>query len=304
MNVGSLSASEARERLASDGIAVVVSPWVVRVRSPLRAFADSFAALYSHCEIADATYADVDIRMLPVVGFRHPMRKQVQLLVDGLSPFDTFPRENALPLFEWGLNWVFSQRRNGHLILHSAVVGRADRAILFPAWPGSGKSTLAAYLTFNGWRYFSDEFGIVTLESDEVWPFVRPIALKNESIAVARSFAPNAYLGPVFKGTRKGDVAHLRVPEANALRRDPARIAAVVFPDFQRGEPVSLQRLPRSTAFLKLAGNSFNYEVVGERGFRTVATIMHRNESYILRYGDVEDARAQLEVLLAGSTSQ
>ena len=169
-------------------------------------------------------FADVDIRMIRVWGARRWARPQVQFIVDGTTPFDPFPIDHALPMFEWG----------------------------------------------------------------------------NESIAVMRAFGPDATFGPTFPKTRKGAVAHLRVPEESVARgNEPATIGAIVFPDFQSGASNWIRPLPKATALLKLAGNSFNYEVVGEAGFRTLSIIVGRCESYILRYGDLADAHAALNEIMS-----
>ncbi|MEO5764441.1 MAG: HprK-related kinase A, partial [Casimicrobiaceae bacterium] len=251
-------------------------------------------------EVADsAEYADVDLRLEPVRGLRRPHRVHVQFVVDGVTPFESFPVAHALPMFEWGLNWIFSHRMHDHLLLHAAAVERDGRALLLPAWPGSGKSTLAASLMCRGWRFLSDEFGVVSLADGRVRPFVRPAGLKNASIDVMRAFAPSAFIGPLFAATRKGDVAHLRADEASVRRGlEPAEAAAIVFPDFQAGEPVTVRPLGPSTAFLKLAGNAFNYEVVGEQGFRAVTSLVRRAPAHILRYGDLAQAHAAIDDLL------
>jgi HprK-related kinase A len=301
ISVGTLPARDARERMAAQGLALRVPPISVRLRSPLDFFAEQIHAMYRDCELADAgDFADVDIRMVRLRGPRRWTRPQVQFVVDGTTPFDPFPIENALPMFEWGLNWVFGHRMHAYLLLHAAAVERRGQALLLPAWPGSGKSTLAASLACRGWRLLSDEFGVVTFSGTQVLPFARPVALKNESIAVMRAFAPDASFGPTFPKTRKGSVAHLRVPEDSALRgNEPANIAAIVFPDFQAGTTLLVRPLPKATAFLKLAGNSFNYEIVGEKGFRTLSAIVGRCESHILRYGDLESAHAALDEIMS-----
>jgi hypothetical protein len=128
---------------------------------------------------------------------------------------------------------------------------------------------------------------------------VRPAALKNASIDVMRAFAPEAFIGTVFPETRKGTVAHFRVPTPSILRgRVPARVAAIVFPDFKSGTPVSLVTLGKATAFLKLAGNAFNYEVVGERGFRAASALVRQTDSCVLRYGDLASAHAALDDIM------
>lgn len=300
MTLGALGVAEVERRMRGAGLTIRMPPIAVRVRSPLPFLAEQLHALYADYDVAEASaYADVDLRLAPVRGVRRMTRPQVQFVVDGTTPFDPFPLAHALPMFEWGLNWVFSHRMHEHLLLHSAVVERDGRAILLPAWPGSGKSTLAASLSCRGWRYLSDEFGIVSAADARVTPFVRPAALKNASIAVMRAFDPGGYIGPVFAGTRKGDVAHFRAAADNVRRgAEPAEIAAIVFPDFTAGAPLSVRPLEQSAAFLKLAGNAFNYEVVGERGFRAVAAIVRRATTSILRYGDLAEAHAALDAIV------
>ena len=287
--------------MAAQGLALRIPPITVRIRSPVQLFAEQIHAMYRDYELADAgDFADVDIRMIRVRGARRWARPQVQFIVDGTTPFDPFPIDHALPMFEWGLNWVFGHRMHNYLLLHAAAVERDGQALLLPAWPGSGKSTLSASLACRGWRLLSDEFGVVTLSDTKVLPFARPVALKNESIAVMRAFGPDATFGPTFPKTRKGAVAHLRVPEESVARgNEPATIGAIVFPDFQSGASNWIRPLPKATALLKLAGNSFNYEVVGEAGFRTLSIIVGRCESYILRYGDLADAHAALNEIMS-----
>jgi HprK-related kinase A len=287
--------------MGAHGLALRIPPITVRMRSPLRFFAEQIHALYRDYELGDTEdFADVDIRMRRVPGPRRWGRPQVQFIVDGVTPFDPCPLHDALPMFEWGLNWVFGQRMHGYLLLHAAVVERGGQALVLPAWPGSGKSTLAASLACRGWRLLSDEFGVVTLSTAQVLPFARPVALKNESIEVIRAFDPGAVSGPVFPRTRKGAVAHFRVPEESVLRgAEAADVALIVFPDFQPGATTLVRPLPKATAFLKLAGNSFNYEVVGETGFRALSSIVRRCESYILRYGNLASAHAALEGIVS-----
>ena len=133
-------------------------------------------------------------------------------------------------------------RAHQYLLLHSAVVERQGKAVLFPAWPGSGKSTLSAALSLRGWRLITDEFGMLKPGINEMVPLPRCIPLKNESIDVIRQFAPEAVMGPVFGKTRKGDVAHLS-PGADSVRRmqETAVPAYVVFPRFVKEAPVKVQ---------------------------------------------------------------
>jgi HprK-related kinase A len=301
MKLADCPSDDVRGALAGAGLVLRIPPVRVRVRSPIAGFAARLADLYGGYELHDARdYADIDIRMLPGARLRRWVRPTVQFVVDGVAPFDPFPLDHAMPMFEWGLNWVFAHRMHQFLLLHSAVVERDGRALLLPAWPGSGKSTLAASLACAGWRYLSDEFGVMAA-SGMVHAFARPASLKNESIAVIERMRPGG-VGPVYPATRKGAVAHFRVPPDSLARADePAAVAAVVFPDFVAGAPLTVQPMTPAVAFLKLAHNAFNYEVVGERGFRTVARIVRSAPCRIVRYGDLDAAHGAVADIVAGA---
>jgi hypothetical protein len=69
--------------------------------------------------------------------------------------------EQALPHFEWGVNWCFAQRFNQHVLLHAGALALGDRAVIMAAPPGAGKSTLTAAMMLRGFRMLSDEFGVL-----------------------------------------------------------------------------------------------------------------------------------------------
>ena len=182
------------------------------------------------------------------------------------------------------------------------MLERAGAAVILPALPGSGKSTLTAALAASGFRLLSDEFGVVRLGDGLCLPMVRPTALKNESIDVISRLRPGLVMGPVFRGTRKGDVAHL-APEAESVdkRHAPAPGRYIVFPQFEAGASTDLEPIARARAFAKLAVNSFNYEVLGAAGFEAVARLIARCDCYRLRYGEIREAIAVFEALLSRS---
>jgi HprK-related kinase A len=300
MILSELGPARTRAALRGAGLCLRIAPVTVRIRTPIRTLADLLGLLYADYEVRESDgWADIDVRLLPGGGIRRLVRPTVEFIVDGMRPFEPFPQDHALPMFEWGVNYVFAQRMHRYLLLHAGVVARSERAVLLPAWPGSGKSTLAASLAMRGWRYLSDEFGVVSLPDVRVRAFARPAALKNESIDVLRAFAPDAVLGPRFPGTRKGTVGHLKVPPASVrMSEADIPIAAVVFPNYQPDAPLRLQPLGTSAAFLKLAHNAFNYEEVGEAAFHAVAAIVRANPCRILTYGRLDDAHAALSALL------
>lgn len=269
----------------------------VGVASPLADFQTQLDFIYGqHGKTEAGHFADVRVALLPERNLR-PWRAQVSLWSEALRPFDPYPRHSALPLFEWGTNWLLAQRLNAHLLLHAGVVARDDQALILPASPGSGKSTLTCALHLAGWRYLSDEFGVVDTQTGHLLPLVKAAALKNRSIEVIGEH-PEARLGPIFPGTRKGDVAHF-APTADSVsqRHCPATPRMVVFPRYSAGSGLRCSAISRAEAFMRLGLNSFNYRSLGPVGFKTVGALAQRTRAYELVYEDLAQAIAQIETL-------
>jgi HprK-related kinase A len=252
--------------------------------------------------VADAEgFFDVTASLLKARGLRSVVRPQIEFFADGALPFEPFPADTHLPLLEWGLNWCIAQRSNTHLLLHAGVVERDGRAVVLPALPGSGKSTLVAALCARGHRLLSDEFGVIRLADSMLLPLLKPVALKDASIDVIRKFDPASAFGPVFPKTRKGDVAHLAPPAASTARRhDPADPALVLFPLFEAGAGLELERIPKARAFAKISANSFNYGLLGRNAFVALGRLVERCDVYRLSYGDLDAAVAAIDELLDG----
>ena len=276
-------------------------PFKVRLEAPIARFSETLALMYGAALTNSGPFAefvDYYIRLHRPHNLRRWWKPQVLFQTDAKSPFAPFPLDHAYPLFEWGLNWCIAVQAHQYLMLHSAVVERRGNALILPANPGSGKSTLCAALMFRDWRLLSDEFGLVQPEAGTVIPLPRPIPLKNESIPVFRAFAPAAVLGPIYEKTRKGDVAHVR-PTAESLNRarEPAFPRWLVFPQYRKEALTKLYPFPKGRAFLKLAGNAFNYRLQGARGFKTVANIVKNCECYYLEFSDLDQAARVLDKL-------
>lgn len=241
-------------------------------------------------------FSDIHIKVLRILPTRRWKIGRIVLVTDTPNPYATFPVSHHFPFFEWGLNWCVAMQSHQFLMLHAAVLERDGKALLLPAMPGSGKSTLCAALAYRGWRLLSDEFGLYRPETGLLIPMPRPLPLKNESIDIIRAFAPEAPMGPVYPATHKGDVAHLK-PPADSIRRqaEPAVPRWIVFPQFVRGGATHLYPYAAGLAFLKLAGNAFNYRLLGEHGFRGVTRMIRTCETRYLEFGDLGEAIDVLE---------
>lgn len=290
-------------RPAGQGLVYRTGPFIVRLGTRLQDLADTFSLIYAGIEILDdQCLSHFSIRVTASSRIRRPLSPQCRFWIDDVAPFEPYPRDHAFPLLEWGINWCIGTRAHQYLLLHAGALEREGRCLLLPAMPGSGKSTLSTALAFRGWRFFSDEFGIVAPGANAIAPLPRAIPLKNRSIDVIRDFAPHAIMGPVFPKTRKGDVAHVRPPHDSLARQtQTAAPAWIVFPRFVSNARIHVRPLARSEAFTRLAQNAFNYRLLGERGFVELSTLVRTCRCFAMEYGDLDRAIDAIDDIASGA---
>ncbi|NOQ63327.1 MAG: HprK-related kinase A [Methyloprofundus sp.] len=288
----------------SKGLCVSIGPFVVRIRTKEKSFLQTFSMLYQDFEVSEGEFVDFHIDMRRPTNVRRWVNAQIIFWVDGIAPFEPFPLDHAFPLFEWGLNWCIGRSAHQYLMLHSGVVEKYGKAIIFPALPGSGKSTLSSALGLRGWRFLSDEFGLIRANDGLLQPMPRPVPLKNTSIQVIQNFETSAVLGPVYPKTRKGTVSHLQSPTASVEQSNKlVKPAMVIFPRYQEGSETIFEELPAHYAFLKLSTNSFNYEVMGLKGFERVRDMIDSCTCLSLTYSNLDDVIDQLDKRLVNESS-
>lgn len=283
-----------------------IAPFHVRLRSPLAGVQRHVQTFYGpSARLPAGSFVDFDVQILPATGLRRWWHPQARFLLDGQEPFFPLPAAEAGPMFEWGLNWCVAQRALGLLVMHAAVVADAQgRAIMMPGFPGAGKSTLCASLVLTqGWRLLSDELTLLDTASGTVMAHPRPIALKNRSIDVVRGFA-GAHLGPVYTGTRKGDITHAACPPASvAQAAEPARVRWVLFPRFEAGAAPRIEEVGRAEAFVLISEQSFNNERMGEAGFEGLCGLLSGARCFELVYGSTADALALVQQATAAGSA-
>lgn len=292
LSVADLPRRELAARLAGPGLVLRTGPFANRIHSDVAQLADGIALLYADYPVDEpGGFADFHLSLHRAGGLRRWFRPQVRFAHEGMTPFKPLPLAQAFPMFEWVMNWCVSHRAHSCLIIHAAVLERHGRAVLLPAPPGSGKSTLCAALVTRGWRLLSDEMTLVSLENGAVLPLPRPVSLKNESIGVIRAHAPDAVLSPPVEKTNKGTIAHLKPPAESIARAfDPARPAFIVFPRYEARAATSLAPLPKARAFMGVAENAFNYQVLGARGFTALASLIEDTTAFEFRYSKLDEA--------------
>ena len=298
--LGDLSEADFRKRLAGPGCRMQIGPFVADIRARTENLHAPLHKLYQDYPLRrHGTLASFHVSLENVRRWSRPGRRLVRFYVDGRAPHEDLPAGQALAVLEWGLNLVIALRMHCYLMLHAAVLERGGRVLLLPAAPGFGKSTLCAALASRDWRLLSDEFGLIRPGTEELLPLPRPIALKNESIEVMRTFSPDAYIGPSIPDTRKGTVAHVKPSRESITRAAEAAAAAlIVFPRWEPDAELELEELQKAESFMLLATNAFNYELHGEAGFDTVAALIERCRCYRLRYSDLDEVTAALAALI------
>ena len=300
--VGDLDSGTFAARLAGGGVGLQVGPFGFRVGASCAEVARPLQSLYADYPLlADAGVFHAHVRVRDVRRWLPRPRRVVRFEVDGRAPHEDMPAGQGLPVLEWGLNLVVALRYHCFLMFHAGVLERGGAGILLPAQPGRGKTTLCAALAHRGFRLLSDEFGLVNPGSTGLLPVPRPMPLKNESIAVIREFVPEAVFGPVIHGTRKGTLAHVRVPRDSVARmQEAAPVRFIVFPRWEKGAQLSLEPVSRADAFMALATNAFNYEMLGEAAFETVGRLVRQAACFELRYSDLGAAVRALAERLDG----
>lgn len=290
MTVGQVPYEKLSTTLSNPGLRVKIGPFNTRIQTKSLTLANQLYNLYEDYNLADDEIAEFHVSMETVRPIKKRFLPYVRFQIDRRSPFSLFPMEQALASLEWGINLVIASRVNHLLLLHSAVVEKNNHVVLLPAWPGSGKTTLCTVLAHRGYRLFSDEFGLMEPQKKIFLPIPRLMPLKNESIHVIKDYLPEAKIGPEIRKTQKGTIAHVRPPKESIMRSaETATAKWVIFPKWIAGSSFKLEPLADSEAFLLLANNSFNYESLGEAGFRAVAHIVRTCFCYKLVYSDFED---------------
>lgn len=286
-------------RLAGAGLVVRMGPFDVSLRARCAALDGCLQSLYADYPLIESDAPrSFHVAVEDRTQWWPQPRSMVRFLIDGRKPHADMPREQALAVLEWGINLVVALRYHCFLMLHAAVVERNGRALVLPAAPGSGKTTLCAALVHRGWRLLSDEFGLVRPADHRLIPLPRLMPVKNESIEVLGRFAAEARWGPVIENTRKGTIRHL-IPPAESVRDAGLSVPAawVVFPRWRRDARLSLEPMPPADAFMQIAANAFNYELLGQQAFETVRSIVQSSNCHSLEYNRLDDAIAALDRL-------
>jgi len=71
-------------------------------------------------------------------------------------------------------------------------------------------------------------------------------------------------------------------------------------PKWKRGSPTHWKPLPEHIVFPALSFNAFNYNLLGEVGFRAAIGLMRQCPAWELTYSDLDDAIATIDAAWPG----
>ena len=273
-------------------------PFSFELKTDIDFVSDNLSLLYSDVitQIDEEITPNYQVRLEQSGLIRRFFKPQTRFFCDQREPFLPMSFDKSLAMFEWGLNWIVSAHEFRDVILHSAVLAKGNKAVLFPAPPGSGKSTLTSWLSHNGWRLLSDEMALITPGTNEVTPFVRPICLKNNAISLAKEWFPQGRFSCVSPNTHKGDVVHLSPPKSSwDARFDKAVVSAIVFPKYSPNTFCDVYELTKAEAFSTMTNNAFNYGVLGAEGFNSLIKLVEENHVFEVHYNNLEELQKFLE---------
>lgn len=286
--------------LAAPGALVEIGPYRYRLVSSVGVVALHWQALYAgYPRPLQNDLADFRIGLEAPSFLRSFFRANVVPDCDVSAPFQPVRRNHGLVALEMAMNWQTALGSLRYLTLHAASIAQGDNCIVLPGASGSGKSTLASGLAWQGWRFLSDEFVLLSPETHQVHPYPRPTSLKNESIAIMKTIAPPENFSLEFPETHKGTICYVRPPQtAIDQMHNTVTPRFLVFPDFAKDAVARLTPMAPEETFVRLVAGSANYDRMGEASFKTLVEIVRTCPAYVMSYAQFSDADDMLRALL------
>jgi hypothetical protein len=172
---------------------------------------------------------------------------------------------------------------------------------LLPGATGSGKSTLTAFLTHKGFDYLTDELAYVPSASICVEGFSAPLKIKKAGLDALKGHVPLS-TGALVSMAGPGDL--LVDPDGSGCITAAVPLSVIVFPRYQPRSRFRLEALSPPQTGLRLMAAVLNAEALPDHGFREAARVASLTAGYDMRYANLGQVEAHLELLrLMTSTS-
>ena len=130
--------------IRKSGAFIRTGPFTIHVRTSIERAIDGIAALYDiYPASREEAFADFHVELTRAGGLRRWIRPQVNFEFDGAQPYRPLPLEQALPMFEWGLNAVISNNAHQYLIVQPPRSRATGSRRSCPARRGRGRARCA-----------------------------------------------------------------------------------------------------------------------------------------------------------------
>jgi len=281
-----------------------LGPFSMRVKGTERTLTaflqDAYRDVPVRLQLADVTDVAINVRAPSLL--RKFVRRQVIPDPGFIVPAVPLPPHLSPLALEMGLNLTIALKCCRFATFHSAVLGNSKGAVLVSAKSGGGKSTLACALMSEGYRLFSDEFGLLDMVDAKLHPYPRPVSLKGESIDIVKEFTGGDWITNTLTGTPKGNIAYRRARSSDIeAANQPLPAKLLIFPVFAEGVSPGAKELPKAEALMKLIPSSTNYHLLGAPAFRSLLQMVGGAKAYEITYGNTEDSLRMMRDLAAGA---
>lgn len=196
-------------------------------------------------------------------------------------------------LQEYFLNDFIKSTRDQYYLVHSAVLVKKGRAVVFPGISKSGKSTITIALLKEGFKYLSDEVAAIDLKTLRVTGFPRAIVIREKTLPLFPSLKPEInYLSYKLLSSEKVRRIHYGIPsEKNLASMNKSYpISAIVFPEYNQKGNTFIEIKPPSVAMYDIMQCSLNQRRLEEKGFITAARLLRQTKFYSLQTKDLVKA--------------
>ncbi len=193
---------------------------------------------------------------------------------------------SAIDNLMWHIQSETFRHSRDYLLIHSgAATTPSGKAVLLPAARESGKTTLTAGLVRAGFGYLSDEAAAIDPVTRRVYPFAKPLTIKEGSFPMFPELRPcgNGYEAG-YRWFVQPDEIH---PGAVA---GPSPIRFVVAPRYRKGATTKLTQITRAQGLVELAENALNFHIYQARALTLLAEALRKASCYRMVVGDLDEA--------------
>ena len=167
------------------------------------------------------------------------------------------------------------------------------KCVIQPAPSGNGKSTLTAALIAKGFDYCTDDLALLTESPVRLRPCPMCLGIKSGSWDVLSEYLPELADLPEYRRADKKRIRYFPPTEGCLPHSstDAYPVAAMIFPQFVRGNGTELRQIARGDALIRMteAGYDLQGALDGAWVDRMVAWIKSLN-CFELRFDSLDDA--------------